>query len=145
MFYDVATFRDFYLITSYLATTGVAKLTNNSISGRIPNTWTNTSLLESFRVSDNELTGSLPSTLSNALRLEKLYVSRNLLSGSIPQSFYKMRHLQDFYIDGNNLVGSLSELDEQFYIGIQKFVINDNAFEGRFPVERFENTEILSK
>ena len=89
--------------------------------------------------------GDLPPTLASVPNLKKLHLARNLLSGQIPSSYYQMQNLHEFYIDGNNIGGSLSQVDEPLYLGIREFVINNNTFEGRFPVEQFESTEILSK
>ncbi|KAL3787345.1 hypothetical protein HJC23_004370 [Cyclotella cryptica] len=122
----------------------ILTLTNNSLSGAIPNNWTNSSLLESFLVSGNKLTGSLPDTIASSPKLRKLQLANNLLSGSIPSSYYQMQSLQELYIDGNTLGGSLSQLNEPLYFSVQEFAINNNSFVGRFPVEQFENTEILN-
>ena len=120
-------------------------LVNNSLSGAIPNTWTNSTLLKRFHVSGNKLTGRLPNTIDDASSLRKLHLARNFLSGTIPSSYYQMQSLQGLYLDDNSLGGSLSQFYEPLYFGIREFAINNNTFEGRFPVEQFENTEILSK
>ena len=70
-------------------------------------------------------------------------MARNFLSGTIPSSYYQMQSLQELYLDGNSLGGSLSQFYEPLYFDIRDFAINRNTFEGRFPVEQFENTEIL--
>ena len=88
---------------------------------------------------------SLPPSLANAPNLRKIELAHNLLSGSIPSVFYQMQNLQELHIDSNNLGGTLSQADEPLYFGIREFAINNNTFEGRFPVEQFEKTEILSK
>ncbi|KAL7475297.1 hypothetical protein ACHAW6_001218, partial [Cyclotella cf. meneghiniana] len=119
-------------------------LVNNSLSGAIPNTWTNSNLLERFLVSGNKLTGILPHTVADAPSLRKLHLAHNFLSGTIPLSYYQMQSLQELYLDSNSLGGSLSQFYEPLYVGIQEFAINNNIFEGRFPVEQFENTEILN-
>lgn len=121
------------------------KLSNNSLVGNIPNDWTDVSVLESLDLSGNELKGYLPSTLASIPKLSKLHLSHNLLSGSIPSSFYKMQSLQDLYINDNSLGGPLSQSEQPLYIGIRNFVISNNSFTGRFPVEQFENAEFLSK
>lgn len=123
---------------------GKVKLTDNKLSGAIPDTWTSALLLENLFLSGNQLTGDLPPTLASVPNLRKLELSRNMFSGSIPSLYYQMQNLQELHIDGNNLGGSLSQLEEPLYLGIRKFVINGNAFEGRFPVEQFEKTEILN-
>jgi Leucine-rich repeat (LRR) protein len=87
----------------------------------------------------------IPPSLATIPNLRKLELSRNLLTGSIPSSLYQMQNLQELHIDNNNLGGSLSQVEEPLYIGVREFAVNNNAFEGRFPVEQFEKTEILSK
>ena len=49
------------------------------------------------------------------------------------------------HIESNSIGGSLSQAEEPLYYGIQEFAINNNVFEGRFPVDQFEKTDILSK
>ena len=120
------------------------RLTNNGLSGAIPDTWSSALLLENLFLSGNQLTGALPPTLASAPNLRKLELARNLLTGSIPPSYYQMQNLQELHIDGNNLGGSISQVEEPLYLGIREFVINGNGFEGRFPVEQFEKTEILN-
>ncbi|KAL7490080.1 hypothetical protein ACHAW6_015807 [Cyclotella cf. meneghiniana] len=110
-------------------------LVNNNLSGAIPNTWTNSTLLERFLVSGNKLTGKLPDTIADAPSLRELHLARNFLSGSIPSSYYQMQSLKELYLDGNSLGGSLSQVYEPLYFGIREFAINNNTFEGRFPVE----------
>ena len=86
----------------------------------------------------------MPPTLAFAPNLRKLELSRNLLSGSIPPTYYQMKNLEGLHIDGNNIGGSLSQFEEPLYLSIREFVINGNAFDGRFPVEQFEKTEVLN-
>lgn len=123
---------------------GKVRLTNNSLYGTIPDTWTNSSLLENAYLSGNKFTGTLPQTLANAPKLRKLELGRNFLTGSIPPSYYKMVNLQELHIDNNNLGGSLPQTEEPLYIGIREFAINGNTFRGNFPTEQFEKTEILN-
>jgi hypothetical protein len=56
-----------------------------------------------------------------------------------------MQNLQELHIDNNNLGGSFSQAEEPLYIGVREFAIYNNTFEGNFPVEQFEKTEILSE
>ncbi len=110
-------------------------LSNNTLTGTIPDTWDETNIISSFKLSHNNITGQLPDTLGRAPNLKRLHVSGNLLTGSIPTSYFNLINLEELYLDGNSFVGGFPQTQEPFYGNIMKLSIHNNDFSGRFPAE----------
>lgn len=121
--------------------TGIFNVNNNSISGKLPDTFDESNLIEDFEVAYNKINGPLPESLGKAKFLKDLRASSNEISGGIPVPYYKLKNLEELYLDNNRMVGELPQTNEPFYNGLQEFSIHDNkGIKGRFPVENFENT-----
>ncbi|XP_073158116.1 protein STRUBBELIG-RECEPTOR FAMILY 3-like [Henckelia pumila] len=80
-------------------------LSNNNIGGIIPSNLPIT--LKNFSLSDNQITGNLPDTLSILGQLTDLFLSNNKLTGSIPDAFEQLKELVNMDLSGNSLVGQL--------------------------------------
>ena len=61
-------------------------LSENELSGTIPNEIGNLAYLSSFYVNENQITGELPSELGLCLGLEYLQLQNNQLEGIIPEA-----------------------------------------------------------
>ncbi|KAJ6852919.1 putative receptor-like protein kinase [Iris pallida] len=68
------------------------------------------SFLSSLDLSNNSLSGAIPDTLGQLRQLATLRLSQNLLSGPIPPSLFNMSSLINIYLTSNNLFGSLPTL-----------------------------------
>ncbi|KAG0602969.1 hypothetical protein M758_10G054900 [Ceratodon purpureus] len=83
----------------------VLDLSDNHLSGVIPDTLGSYSELLVLSLSSNLLGGMIPGTLSKMSLLEDLDLSKNSLSGSIPANLSpQLKHLN---VSGNNLSGSV--------------------------------------
>ena len=111
----------------------------------MPDSWDESNIIEDINVAYNNFTGPRPASLGNTPFLKDFIASQNQLTGSIPTEFYKLERLEELYLDENKLGGELPQTDEPFYDGLQEFSIHSNNFEGRFPVEHFEETLRISK
>lgn len=60
------------------------ELTNNDLSGTIPNSITSQIILQHLYLDQNNFTGTIPANLFNLERLGYVYLSYNSLSGNIP-------------------------------------------------------------
>lgn len=98
-----------------------------------------------MEVSGNSLAGTLPASLGNGKFLKDFRASRNQWTGSIPTSYYNLENLEELYLDGNMMTGELPQTAVPLYEGLQELSIHTNGFSGRFPVQHFEATEILSE
>ncbi|XP_073061438.1 protein STRUBBELIG-RECEPTOR FAMILY 3-like isoform X2 [Primulina eburnea] len=83
----------------------VIDLSNNHIGGSIPPNLPIT--LKSFFLSDNQITGNVPDTLSILGQLTDLSLNNNQLSGSIPDAFEQLKELINMDLSGNSFVGQL--------------------------------------
>lgn len=83
----------------------VLDLSNNHLSGIIPDTLGSCSELLVLSLSTNQLVGMIPGLLSNLTRLQALDLSKNLLIG--PISAELSSQLKYLNVSGNNLSGSV--------------------------------------
>ncbi|OAY71774.1 Receptor-like protein 12 [Ananas comosus] len=111
-----------YSTTIYLLK--VMDLSNNNLSGQIPEEIVALGLLQSLNLSGNHLTGVIPEKLGDMRSLESLDLSLNELQGAIPQSLSALTFLSLLNLSYNNLSGriptgnQLSTLDNSsIYIG----------------------------
>ncbi|KAL2993618.1 hypothetical protein AAZX31_10G122500 [Glycine max] len=99
-------------------------LSNNNLSGSIPEEITLLSALQGLNVSYNHLSGHIPKRVGDMKSLESLDLSHDQLSGAIPDSISSLTSLSHLNLSYNNLSGpipkgtQLSTLDDPFiYIG----------------------------
>ncbi|KAI3985316.1 hypothetical protein MKX01_033630 [Papaver californicum] len=85
----------------------IMDLSDNSLSGDIPEELTNLIGLRSLNLSRNHLTGRIPNKIGNMSTLESLDLSKNKLSGSIPQSIVNITFLSHLNLSYNNLSGEI--------------------------------------
>lgn len=80
----------------YIACCRVARsdLSNNSLHGSLPLSWSNLTSLEVLDLSRNALTGPLPPTWSSFTALQSLDLHLNALTGPLPPSWASMSLLQ---------------------------------------------------
>ncbi|KAM3694178.1 hypothetical protein ACJW31_07G040500 [Castanea mollissima] len=80
-------------------------LSDNNLTGEIPDNITSLSKLVNMNLSMNHLTGKIPGSIGNLKSLESLDLSRNKLSGPIPQSLSSLTFLSHLNLSFNNLSG----------------------------------------
>ncbi|WOK92573.1 LRR receptor-like serine/threonine-protein kinase FLS2 [Canna indica] len=109
-----------YTILSLVAS---IDLSNNSLSGEIPEELTNLLGLRFLNLSNNYLIGRIPEKIGAMGQLESLDLSVNHLSGEIPLSLSALNFLNYLNLSHNNLSGriptstQLSTLDPSIYAG----------------------------
>ncbi|KAL1339622.1 hypothetical protein AAHE18_U051800 [Arachis hypogaea] len=99
-------------------------LSNNNLSGSIPEGITMLTALQSLNLSYNKFSGKIPSQIGDMKLLESFDVSHNLLSGMIPNNMSSLTFLSHLNLSYNNLSGPIPKgnqfqtLDDPFlYIG----------------------------
>ncbi|KHN14053.1 LRR receptor-like serine/threonine-protein kinase ERL1 [Glycine soja] len=99
-------------------------LSNNNLSGSIPEEITLLSALQGLNVSYNHLSGHIPKRVGDMKSLESLDLSHDQLSGTIPDGISSLTSLSHLNLSYNNFSGpipkgtQLSTLDDPFiYIG----------------------------
>ncbi|KAJ4769295.1 Leucine-rich receptor-like protein kinase family protein [Rhynchospora pubera] len=82
-------------------------LSNNNLTGEIPQNIVSLADLLNLNISHNHLTGEIPFEIGNMTSLESLDLQINNLSGSIPQSMSLLYSLEVLNLSYNNLSGSI--------------------------------------
>ncbi|XP_062162232.1 receptor-like protein EIX2 [Alnus glutinosa] len=82
-------------------------LSNNNLSGEIPDNITSSSILVSMNLSMNHMSGRIPKNIGNLHMLESLDLSMNDLSGPIPESLSSLTFLSHLNLSFNNLSGKI--------------------------------------
>ncbi|XP_065036769.1 receptor-like protein EIX2 [Musa acuminata AAA Group] len=90
-----------------LALVTTIDLSNNGLSGYIPEEFGNLHGLRNLNLSWNHLIGEIPNNISNLQQLEILDLSRNDLSGAIPSGLADLNFLDHLNLSYNNLSGRI--------------------------------------
>ncbi|KAH0657618.1 hypothetical protein KY289_026366 [Solanum tuberosum] len=109
-------------------------LSNNELTGHIPNTVQGMLNLQQLYLFDNKIEGSIPDIICNLQNLGALDLSDNHFSGSVPSCLGNMTSLRELYLNNNKLdsrlpssLGSLQDLIE--------FDVSSNLLRGEIPLE----------
>ncbi|XP_020079897.1 receptor-like protein 12 [Ananas comosus] len=94
-----------YSTTIYLLK--IMDLSENNLSGQIPEEIVALAILHSLNLSGNHLTGMIPERLGDMRSLESLDLSLNELQGAIPQSLSALTFLNYLNLSYNNLSGRI--------------------------------------
>ena len=107
-------------------------LTDNQITGTIPN-WIGTIRhLVRLDLSHNQLTGSIPSALASLQNLRSLALHHNDLKGPIPVEFGNLENLRRLILNENELTGSIpEELGKLTFL--RHLNLSNNRFFGDVP------------
>ncbi|CAI0430795.1 unnamed protein product [Linum tenue] len=82
-------------------------LSNNQLSGEIPNSLGNLRSLKVLNLSHHSLSGPIPASFGNIKELESLDLSHNNLSGDIPESMGTLLQITNLQLSDNNLSGRI--------------------------------------
>ena len=111
-------------------------LENNNLSGKIPESISGLSHLNSLCLSCNNICGEIPSSLGDIKSLESLLLEENQLTGTIPQSICELPGLFDLDLQNNKLSGSFPEyltLVMDKGLDFSHFNLRWNDFTGKVP------------
>ncbi|WOK98944.1 receptor-like protein 12 [Canna indica] len=113
-----------YVINLQLLMTTI-DLSNNRLSGPIPEELGNLHELQSLNLSRNYLTGKIPEQIGKIRQLETLDLSRNHLSGAIPSSLATLNFLSVLNLSYNNISGRIPTGNQlQTFTGLSTYVGN---------------------
>ncbi|KAE8077784.1 hypothetical protein FH972_016313 [Carpinus fangiana] len=110
-------------------------LSNNLLSGELPDCWTNYSDLHMLSLGSNKLTGNIPSSLGSLSALQLLFLNRNNLSGDLPMSLQNCKGLVTVDLSENHLSGGLSIWLRNSSASLRALVLRSNRFHGSIPLE----------
>ncbi|KAF3435149.1 hypothetical protein FNV43_RR22236 [Rhamnella rubrinervis] len=108
-------------------------ISNNSFNGSIPLSIGNLNQLEALVISNNHLTGEIPNIWANMSSLEILDLSNNRLSGTIPRSIGSLTRLHYFILSNNSLYGEFPSFMKNSSASLFSLDIGDNKFFGKLP------------
>ncbi|KAK2636198.1 hypothetical protein Ddye_030990 [Dipteronia dyeriana] len=118
-------------------------LAQNHLVGSIPPNIGNLKVLTEFDVSNNNLSGEIPNEIGLCSNFEYLYMEDTLFNGSIPPSLSSLRGIQQLDLSRNNLSCQISKFLETF--PLEKLNLSFTAFEGEVPMEGiFSNASGIS-
>ncbi|GAA0176174.1 transmembrane signal receptor [Lithospermum erythrorhizon] len=96
-----------YINQNHLELLILIDLSNNKLSGPIPQELASLYKLISLNLSRNSLTGIIPNDIGQLEMLESLDMSKNMLSGEIPRSMANLASLSYLDLSSNNLSGKI--------------------------------------
>jgi len=85
-------------------------LSFSSIGGTIPSTIGALSLLNYLSLFSTQLSGTIPSELAQNMQLSYLYLSDTQVSGTIPPNFAQLLQLQSLYLSNTQIFGPIPSL-----------------------------------
>jgi len=107
-------------------------LTNNKISGNISPKIGSLNRLKILYLGDNLLDGSLPKEIGNCTQLEQIIIRRNNLSGEIPNEITKLQNLNYLSLSANKLTGNIPK-DIGNLSNLRYIALSDNQLTGDVP------------
>nr|KYP41797.1 LRR receptor-like serine/threonine-protein kinase GSO1 [Cajanus cajan] len=126
-------------IGKYLSFTIFFSLSNNNLSGSIPDSLCNASYLQVLDLSHNNISGTIPSCLMTmvACALRTLNLHHNKLDGKIPKSLSNCTTLEVLDLGNNNIMDAFPCLLKNIST-LRVLVLRKNKFYGEIPEELFD-------
>ena len=85
-------------------------------------------------LSENRLSGELPEGLGNLTGMTELDLSQNQLDGSLPDGLAELTNLEELYLNNNQFSGALPA-GLGALTGLTDLWLHDNCFSGELPTE----------
>ncbi|XP_022855668.1 probable inactive receptor kinase At2g26730 [Olea europaea var. sylvestris] len=90
-------------------------------------------------LSNNNVSGILPDEVSNCTRLTHLYLHENSFTGDLPGSLSRLSNLKRLVISDNGFTGGIPDISR--VSGLLTFLAQNNQFNGVIPKFEFSNLE----
>jgi len=107
-------------------------LSNNKLTGPIPESIGSLPSLEDLRLNQNELTGTIPKSIGSLINLDRLYLYQNEFTGTIPGSIGSLINLDYLYLNGNKLTGTIPESIGSL-VSLKIMKLSNNKLRGTIP------------
>ncbi|XLT92393.1 hypothetical protein HN873_014068 [Arachis hypogaea] len=109
------------------------RMNDNGLTGTIPGTFGNLSLLEELNLENNELKGQIPVTLFHSCNLAELYLSKNKLTGEFHEYirvFSRCAHRPLKFLDlsWNEITGVVPDISH--LSSLQELLLDNNRLNG---------------
>uniref|UniRef100_A0A5B6YV36 Uncharacterized protein n=2 Tax=Davidia involucrata TaxID=16924 RepID=A0A5B6YV36_DAVIN len=110
-------------------------LSNNLLSGRIPDCWMNWQSVEMINLENNNLMGNIPDSMGYLGFLQSLHLRNNNLSGNLPMSLQNCTKLTLVDLAENEFIGSIPAWIGKRISGLMLLNLRSNKFQGNIPNE----------
>ncbi|XP_061343561.1 probable LRR receptor-like serine/threonine-protein kinase At3g47570 [Gastrolobium bilobum] len=115
----------------------------NFLVGTIPDSIGKLKNLVRLVLQDSQLSGNIPIAIGNLTMLSEVYLGANKFEGSIPLTLRYCTHIQTFSVYDNNLSGDIPSQTFGYLQGLINLDLSNNSFTGSIPLE-FGNFTHLS-
>ncbi|KAK8470286.1 hypothetical protein PHAVU_004G103200 [Phaseolus vulgaris] len=112
-------------------------LSNNKLSGEIPDCWTQFKSLVYLNMSQNKFSGKIPTSQGSLLELQVLLLRNNNLTGEFSSSLRNCTKLVMLDMTENRLSGSIPDWIGSKLLGLQFLSLGNNTFNGSLPLQIF--------
>ncbi|CAJ1930860.1 unnamed protein product [Sphenostylis stenocarpa] len=131
-------------IFSLFSLTNLLDLSQNSLSGSLPDEVGRLKNIGKMSVAENNLSSEIPETIGDCISLEYLCLQGNSFHGIIPSSLASLKGLRVLDMSQNLLIGSIPK-DLQHISFLEYFNVSFNMLEGEVPLEGvFRNASELA-
>ena len=110
-------------------------ISNNHLSGEIPQFWNKMPSLYIVDMSNNSLPGTIPRSLGSLTTLRFLVLSNNNLSGELPSHLQNCRALESLDLGDNKFSGNIPSWIGETMPSLLILALQSNFFSGNIPSE----------
>ncbi|CAN4111125.1 unnamed protein product [Withania somnifera] len=108
-------------------------LSDNHLSGKIPDLWYDLQQLQVIDLSGNNFSGRVPPSICSPPLLFWLRLSHNSISGEVPNSLRNCKSLLTLDIGGNKINGTIPEWIGESLSSLQMLSMTSNKIDGHVP------------
>lgn len=108
-------------------------ISNNKLSGKIPEFWNQTPFLYILDMSNNTLSGKIPSSIGSLQTLKFFVLSNNNLYGKLPSSLKNCTLMESLDIGYNFFSGNLPNWIGESMQSLLILRVRNNSFSGKIP------------
>ncbi|XP_018806144.1 receptor-like protein EIX2 isoform X2 [Juglans regia] len=124
---------------SFLCDSGVISLTslilsNNTLSGELPDCWMYFQELAILDLANNNFYGKIPSSMGSLVSVQFLHLSNNRFVGNFPLSLQNCSQLKTIHVGENNLSGKIPSWLGDSLPDLVILILRSNQFYGSFPL-----------